>query len=353
MEHFIGYIKHYAIPLFVFTSLTLALALILKRIHYQYTLPYRHHIIRKSEIFLTEIALSKPEKNILKYNIAKFRSEIPIHRTWCKNMLIEDMIRMKSNLKGKAAKNILFIYKQLDLNHYSARLLRDFRKYKKCDGIYHFQALGYKPGISLLKKYLFHPNKIIRSNANIAYLILTKGDWQAVNKIPVKVSITTTIKIMDVLHSQNIPIPPEIDRWIQSDNPTILKLAVMTMVFYNYRNKSEEIIKLLNHENKSLRTDVIIAIRDLYLYEAEDELLRIFEDENIEIQLEILDALAVVGSEKTISFLNARIPKEEIKDLKLKMVSSLNNLDNSSLNQLGLQDPDTQKMINHIRKLQL
>lgn len=353
MEQFISYIQHYAIPLFVFTSLFLALALILKRIHYQYTLPYRHHIIRKSEIFLTQITLSKPDKSILKYQIARFRSEIPLHKTWCKNMLIEDMIRMKSNLKGKSAKNILLIYKQLDLNHYSASLIRDFRKYKKREGIYHFQALGYKPGISLLKKYLFHPNKVIRSNANIAYLILTKGDWQAVNKIPVKVSIATTIKVMDVLHSQNIPIPPEIDLWIQSDNSTILKLAVMTMVFYNYRNKSAEIIQLLHHEDKSLRTDVIIAIRDLYLYEAENELLTLFEKEDIDIQLEILDALAVIGSQKTISFLNTRIPQEEIKDLKLKMVSSLDNFDSISLDLLGLQDPDTQKMINHTRKLQL
>ena len=353
MEHFIGYIKHYAIPLFVFTSLSLALALILKRIHYQYTLPYRHLIIRKSEIFLTEITLSKPDKNTLKYKIAKFKSEIPIHKTWCKNMLIEDMIRMKSNLKGKTAKNILLIYKQLDLNHYSASLIRDFRKYKKREGIYHFQALKYKPGISLLKKYLFHPDKIIRSNANIAYLVLSKGDWQAVNKLPVKVYIITTIKVMDVLHSEKIPIPPDIDVWIQSDNPTILKLAVMTMVFYNYRNKSAEIIKLLHHEEKELRVDAIIAISDLYLFEAETELLSLLETETLEIQLEILEALSAIGSEKTIDFLTIQIKKEEIKDLKLQMVCCLNNIDPAGLNVLGTKDADTQKMINHIRKRQL
>jgi len=353
MEHFIGYIKHYAIPLFVIISLSLAIILVLKRIHYQYTLPYRHLIIRKSEIFLTEITLSKPDKNTLKYKIAKFKSEIPIHKTWCKNMLIEDMIRMKSNLKGKTAKNILLIYKQLDLNHYSASLIRDFRKYKKREGIYHFQALKYKPGISLLKKYLFHPDKIIRSNANIAYLALSKGDWQAVNKLPIQVSIITTIKVMDVLHSEKIPIPPNIDLWIQSENPTILKLAVMTMVFYNYRNKSAEIISLLHHEDKDLRIDVIIAIRDLYLFEAEDELLLLFETETLEIQLEILEALSAIGSEKTIGYLNIQIKKEAIKDLKLQMVCCLNTIDPSGLNVLGTQDSDTQKMINHIRKRQL
>lgn len=353
MEHFIGYIKHYAIPVFALTSLSLAIALILKRIHYQFTLPYRHSIIRKSEIFLTEITLSKPDKNTLKYKIAKFKSEIPIHKTWCKNMLIEDMIRMKSNLKGKTAKNILLIYKQLDLNHYSASLIRDFRKYKKREGIYHFQALKYRPGISLLKKYLFHPNKIIRSNANIAYLALSKGDWFAINKLPVKVSIITTIKVMDVLHSEKIPIPPDIDLWIESENPTILKLAVMTMVFYNYRNKSAQIIQLLNHEDKNLRIDAIIAIRDLYLFEAENELLALMETETIEIKLEILEALSAIGSEKTIEYLNAQIKKEEIKDLKLQMVCCLDNIDPTGLNALGAEDSDTQKMINHIRKLQL
>jgi hypothetical protein len=353
MEHFIFDLKYYIIPSFLIVTLSLAIILILNRVYYQYNLPSRHLIIRKSEKFLTEITLSKPDKNILKYKIAKFKSEIPIHRTWCKEMLIDDMIRMKSNLKGKTAKNILIIYKQLNLNHYSASLIRDFRKYKKCEGIYHFQSLGYKPGISLIKKYLYHPNKIIRSNANIAYLALSKGDWQAINNIPVKVSIITTIKVMDVLHSEKIPIPPQIDLWIESENPTILKLAIMTMVFYNYTNKSAQIIKLLHHEDKALKIDVITAIQDLFLEEAEDELIKVFATESIEIQIEILDALAVVGSEKTIAFLKNEIEKQEIKDIKLKMVFCLNKLDSITLDALGAHDPDTQKMINHTRKLQL
>ncbi|MNQ43602.1 hypothetical protein D3C85_573380 [compost metagenome] len=353
MEKLIEYIKHFVIPFFFVISLSLIVVLIFKRIYYQYTLPYKHRIIRKSEIFLTEITLSAPDKNTLKHKIAKFKSEIPISKAWCKEMLIEDMIRMKSNLKGKTAKNILLIYKELDLNHYSASLIRDFRKYKKYEGIRHFQALGYKPGISLLKKYLFHPNTVIRSNVNIAYLALSKGDWKAVGKVSIKRTIIATIKVMDVLHREKIQQPAHLDLWIQSEDPLVLKLAVMTMVFYNYRNKSAEIIKLLHHEDKALKIDVITAIQDLFLEEAEDEMLSLFYNESIEIQLEMLEALAAIGSEKTIDFLKNEIPKQEIKDLKLKMVCSLDNLDREALNTLGKQDSDTQKMINHNRKLEL
>lgn len=353
MVQFITDLKFYIIPSFLIITLSLALFLILNRIYYQMRLPYKHLIIRKSEMFLTEITLSKPDKNTLKYKIAKFKSEIPIRKTWCKDMIIEDMIRMKSNLKGKAAKNILLIYKELNLNHYSASLIRDFRKYKKREGIYHFQALGYKPGISLLKKYLFHPDKIIRSNANIAYLALSKGDWTAVDKLPIKISNITTIKVMDVLHSENIPIPPQIDQWITSKSPTILKLAVMTMVFYNYRNQSAEIIKLLHHDDKALKIDVITAIQDLFLEEAEPELISIFPNESVAIQIEILEALAEIGTEKTIHFLKDKIGTEEVKDIKLKMVYCLNKIAPVVLDTFGILDPDTQKMINHTRKLQL
>ncbi|MTH14329.1 hypothetical protein [Flavobacterium sp. LC2016-01] len=353
MEQIIVYIKHFVLPFFLVLTLSLAAILILKRVFYQYSLPYKQMIIRKSEIFLTEITLSKPDKNTLKYRIAKFKSEIPIHKTWCKNMLIEDLIRMRSNLKGPAAKNILLIYKRLGLNNYSAGLIRDFRKYKKYEGIHHFQLLCYKPGISLIKKYLFSSNTIIRSNANIAYLALSKGDWQAVDKLPLKVTIITTIKVMDVLHTENIPMPQEVNQWIYSKKKAVLKLAVMVMVFYNYRNKSAEIINLLHHKHLGLKTDVIIAIRDLYLYEAEDVILSLYPAETQEIQFQMLKTLSVIGSKKTLKFLEIEIEKQEIKDLKLKMVYCYNSLDPKRLELLGNKDADTQKMINHIRQIQI
>ncbi len=354
MEHVIHNIKHYyVIPFFLLLALALVIILLVNRIYYQYNLPYRYHITRESHRFLTEISLSKPDKLTLRYKINKFKAEIPIQKTWCKEILVEDLIKMKNNLKGKQAKNILLIYKALNLNHYSASLIRDFRKYKKYEGIRHFQALGYKPGVSLLKKYLFHPNKVIRSNVNVAYLALTKGDWKAVGKVPIKRSIIATIKVMDVLHKEKIPQPIHLDFWIESKDPMVLKLAVMAMVFYNYRNKSAEIIQLLHHENKALKTDVITAIKDLYLEEAEDDLLSILYNEAFEIQLEIVEALGVIGTEKTIAFLKIEIPKQEIKDIKLKMVNSLNNLDPVGLDFLGSEDADTQKMINHTRNLKL
>ncbi|MWB94723.1 hypothetical protein GON26_10135 [Flavobacterium sp. GA093] len=353
MEQFIMYLKYYVIPFLLISTIFFTFLLLLKRIRHQYYLVYKNSIARKADSFLTEITLSKLDNVTLIQKVSEFKEAIPIHKSWCKEMLIDDMIRLKNNLKGKTAKTLNRIYKLLDLDHYSAGLIRDFRNYKKCQGFYHFQSLDYKPGISLIKKYLFHPNKIIRSNANIAYIILSKGDWQAVDTLPVKISILNTIKVMDIFHSKKIPMPENVVVWIASKNRTILKLAIMTMVFYNYRKNSAEIINLLHDEDISLKIDVIRAIRELFLEEAEAELLILFEREPLEIQLEILKTLKIIGSPKTIAFLRNRIINEPTKDLKLKMVTCLNQLDRNTVNSLGLLDQDTQKMIDHVRQLQI
>lgn len=351
MEYFIHCLQYYVIPLLLIMILSATLILIIKRIQYQYSEVYRNSITKKTELFLTEITLSKPDRNAFRTKLSEFRSQIPLHKSWCKEMLVDDMIRIKNNLKDENAKIINLIYKQLDLNHFSAGLIIDVRKYKKCQGIYHFQAMGYRAGIYLFKKYLFHPNKILRSNANIAYLALSKGDWMAVDLFDLKSSLLTTIKVMDVLHTQKIPMTEKVDLWITSKDTKILKLSIMLMVFYNYRKKSAEIIALLSHESISLKKSVINAIKNLFLEEGEDELLHIFKKESIEIQLVILECLKIIGSDKTVDFLTKEIPEQKSKDVKLEMVNSLDRLDNEVLDSIGLLDVDTQKMINHVRKI--
>ena len=112
MEHFIYYLKYYLIPFLFIMILSLALILIIKRIQYQYSQVYRHTITKKAELFLTEITLSKPDRTTFKLKLSEFRKQIPLHKKWCKEMLIDDMIRLKNNLKDQNTKIINQIYVQ-------------------------------------------------------------------------------------------------------------------------------------------------------------------------------------------------------------------------------------------------
>lgn len=353
MDLFILYLKYYIIPLLLISTVLSTLVLLSKRIYYEYNKPYRQAVTNKAEIFLTEMILSKPNEETINKKLLQFKKEIPLHKSWCKELVINDMIRFKHSLKGKASEPILFFYQALNLNKYSARLIRDFRSYNKCEGFYHFQALDYKKGNSIIKPYLKHPNIVIRSNANMAFLSLSENYMESFKELPSTISHLYTIKIMDLLHEKKFPIPKNIDQWIETNNNSITKLGLKIMVFYNYRNKASEIIALIQNEDDSLKKEAIIAIRELFLTEAKEDLIVLFNKVSIEIQLEILDTLKVIGDEAVVSFLENEIQIQSDKDLKLKAVDCLNEINKTVLDTVAATDYDTMKMTKHVREIYL
>ena len=353
MDLFILYLKNYIIPLLLITIVLSIFVLLLKRIHYEHSKPFRQDVTNKAEDFLTEMILSRFHKKTINKKLLEFKKEIPLHKSWCKKLVINEMIRFKHSLKGKASESILFYYQALHLDAYSEYLIRDFRSYNKCEGFYHFQSLDYKKGNYIIKKYLKHPNIVVRTNANMAFLSLSKNYMESFNELPSTISHLYTIKMMDLLHEKKFPIPKNIDKWIETNNNSITKLGLKIMAFYNYRNKASEIIALLQNEDDSLIKEAVIAIRKLFLTEAKEDLAVLFNKASIEIQLEIIETLKVIGDKDIVSFLEHEIQIQTDKDLKLKAVDCLNEISKTALDKLSAADYDTMNMTKHVREIYL
>jgi hypothetical protein len=310
-------------------------------------------IIHKAETFLTEMILSDPLDENLKTKLALFKKEIPLHKSWCKEMVINDMIRFKMSLKGKASEQINIIYRSFHLDTYSAGLIGKFKSFYKCEGFYHFQALDYKKGSALIKTYLKDPNPVVRSNANMAYISLCENHLGSLKDIQTTISLLNMIKIMDLLHQKKIAIPRNIHQWLLTNNNSVIKLGLKIMVFYNYRNEAKGVIALVHHDDVALKKEAIITIRELFLIEAKTDLTQLFENTTSEIQMEILDTLKVIGDDSIIPFLENIIRTETNKNVKLKAVECLNEIDKTELDIIAAKDFDTTKMAKHVREIYL
>ena len=159
--------------------------------------------------------------------------------------------------------------------------------------------------------------------------------------------------MLDLLHEKKFAIPKNIDQWIETNKNSITKLGLKIMTFYNYRNKASEIIAFLKNEDDSLKKEAIIAIRKLFLTEAKEDLTVLFNKVPIEIQLEILETLKVIGDKDIVSFLEHEIQIQTDKDLKLKAVDCLNEISKTALDKLSAADYDTMNMTKHVREIYL
>jgi len=347
LEVFKYYLINFLVPVLVLFLIIVITVTISDRIAYGYNRQYRKAIKQKINDFLTKLLFTDAEN--YDSRIAAFKKEIPFRKAWCKSMVTNCIIELKQNIKGEVTAPILDIYKSFGLQHFSKKLIHSSRWYVKCKGIYHYQILEYEEGENYVKKFLDHKNTILRSNAFIAFISLTSKKLDFLSTYPYEISLIDELKVMDLLHHKKFPIPKNIKDWITAQNPSIVKLGIRFMVYYNYTAEQEALLELLNSENKMIRQEVIIAIKELYLLEAESRLIDLFGSEDNANKIAILQTLAVIGSSKTIAFIDDYLHRSINAETKIHAVRTLDAIDSSYLKSNFKENFEVIKIKKHVK----
>lgn len=347
MEVFKYYLIHFIVPSLVIFLIVVIIVTISDRIVHEYNIQYRLSIRQKITAFLTELLFTDAED--YENRIRDFKKQIPYGNMWCKSMVTSCIIELKQNIKGEVTAPILDIYKSFGLQHFSEKLIQSRRWYIKCKGIYHFQVLEYEEGESLVKKYMDHKNTILRSNAFIAFISLTSKKLDFLSDYPYEISLIDELKVMDLLYHKKFPIPKNIKDWITAQNPSIVKLGIRFMVYYNYTVEKDALLELLKSDNKMIRREVIIALGELYLFEAESQLIDLFASEEIENKIAILQTLAIIGNQQSVLFIDDYLHRSINPATKLEAVRTLDTLDPSYLKSNFKENFEIIKIKKHVK----
>lgn len=349
MEVFTYYLINIVVPVLVLFFLALVVVLAVNRLNYE-IFKFRSRLAKaKIDIFLTSLVFSPLDKDDFTLHIDNFKKRIPFEKNWCKEIILNEIINLKQNLKGEIGQNIHFIYEQFHLFNFSLKYLKSYQWYKKSIGIYHFQALEYSKGEKYVRPYLNHKNSILSANAYMALVSLTSDKLDFLVDFANPISLTTEIKIMDILHTKKAPMPQNLKDWIHSDNPSIVKLGIKFMVYYNYTNEAAEILKLLNSDNHIIRYEVILAAKELFIEGAEESLIAQFDIEDKKNKIEILNTLGSMGTAVTENFLSVQLMRPIETDIKLAIVQSLNAINGNYFNEVFKDDNEIMKMVEHVK----
>lgn len=318
---------------------------------------FRYDLLRpklkaaKNEIdnFLTNIIFTPFEETHFKAEIEQFKKVIPFEKKWCKKLILNEIIFLKSNLKGDVTQTFQFLYEQFGLFDYSKKLIKSRRFYLKCLGMFQLQSLEYKKGISYITPLLYHKNRSVKSSAFLSLISLNPNKLETLIDFSPQIGIADEINIMDILHQKKTKIPDNLKEWIKSDNLSVVKLGIKLMVFYNYTNDNETILKLLRHSDHSVRREAIIATNFLYIYEAEPELIEQFKQEDTQNKLEIFNTLSGIGMKDSEHFIAQLFKKKTDENIKLEAAYCLYKINPNYFDKHFLDNEDVQKMVKHIK----
>ena len=347
------FLLYFFIPLIVLLVLLIISSLLYTRYLGDKNDDIKENIENEVNTFLTELIFSDFSASEMKNKIQEFKSKHQLNNS-LRKYILNKIIHIKENLNETNEHTMLLIYKYFGFDEISNKLIRKRRWYSKSQALYHYQNIGYKIKTGHVKRFLDSKNPALRSNAIIALISLSDEKFDVLDNYKYNISKSDEVKILDIIYRKKANVPKNINKWLQSKNDSIVVIAIKLIVRFRHEISLEQISNLLQSENNSVRKEIILAIRELVLFEANDILMEHFEKEtNIRNKISIIKTLNVIGTSENIGFLSRLLNEDENLnlDLKLEIVNFINKTDTSFFKTFKLkkeeQHTELQKMIAH------
>jgi len=290
-----------------------------------------------------------PEKEYFEYlkriSKGKFR----------KQLLINQICDLNLNLSGLNSENLKKLYYNLNLHKRTFKKIYSLKWHKKIKGFKELYAMNITEKNNVLYKYINSRNDLVRIEAQIALVDLSKEEsdvdaFDFLHKLTTPFSLWEQITLHNILVQRNIEIP-DFGEWISSKNDTVVMFCLRMIREFKQIDNVENVILLLSHKNENIRK---LAIQILGDFKEGGNFLKLsYKNEIFDNKLEILKSLRKIKNYRYINFLQMVIDSEDSADLQIeaaKAIREVGRKGNAALKKMLTSDyKDYNIIIKHVK----
>ena len=345
-----GIFQYFIIPFLLILIFCLVILLIVNRYGFEKKIILKRDVEIKINDFLTEIILSDYEAKEINEKIQLFKEqEVPFKKKWCKGIILNKIITIKRNISGVNPNQMLLIYKYFGFHKYSDKLIRSSSWEKKLLGIYHYQILEYKIKTGHIRPNIYVKNKFLKSNALIAVISLSDEKFEFLSQYEKKISTADELKILDIIYQKKSNLPKNINDWIYNKNSSIVTLGIKLMIRYRESLSVNQIEYLLKSTSIKVRKETLLAMRTLYIIEANDVLIKYYKTEKDKRnKISALKTMGNIGDNETKDFIASIIREEKDLEIKFEIINSISKIDKTFFEHYETDDSPESEVINRI-----
>lgn len=286
--------------LFFLTAAILFIFIIISRVMDGIKFSRKRLMEKKAQQFITSIMFNDEEWNAIR--IENFKDRYLTNTFNCQ-VFLENLILLRKNIIGEMSDQLRQLYKDLGLHIYSKKKLYSGSWNKIAQGIGELAEMDMQQESVLIRSFINHPNQILRSEAQIAYLKLQNNDpFSFLNELEEHLPEWSQMQLGRAAQKSQALHLPHFENWLAKEEPSIVIFCIRMIAFYNQNQAYPKLINLLDHAAENVRKEAIIALRHLEVFEATEKLISIFEKETQAVKLEILKTLPGISGEENIPF---------------------------------------------------
>ncbi|MCU0457985.1 MAG: SPOR domain-containing protein [Bacteroidales bacterium] len=243
-----------------------------------------------------------------------------------RQVLIDQMIDVSVNLKGDSRDKLMKLYMDLELDSDSLARARSRRWHKKIKGFRELAFMGIREGNDEMYKVLNSRNEILRMEAQIALVRLSENDhFDFLSQLRRPFSLWEQITLHDLIIQHELPVP-DFQRWLSSENPTVVMFALRMIREFRQKEAEPEIRKVLLHRDARVSRLAVEVAGDLDLRTTLDTMKRMYKFQEYNNCLEIVRSMGKMPETSMLGFLKLVLDKEDDVQLQIEAVKAIENM---------------------------
>ncbi|MEJ8757201.1 HEAT repeat domain-containing protein [Pontibacter sp. H259] len=284
------------------------------------------HLQSTFKQWLVSIILQEPDEANTFFSMPEEIS-LALQKRFARRALLEELVRLKSNLSGRAGDNLQQLYNQLQLHKLSAHDMHSSKWYLKAKGIQELATMDQKTYLPEIYTLTLHPNVQVRTEAQTAMVCLQGYEGLTFFKqLAYPLTEWHQVQLLQLLANQPISNTEMIRDWLQLPNPSIVQFALKLISEQHASQFQQDVITCLSHLEEIVRSQAIACLGEIPSAPAAQALRSHYSSESSKtLQLNILAELMKTGTTSELPFLQQlRLTPDE--GMRLAVEKTINHL---------------------------
>ena len=242
-----------------------------------------------------------------------------------RKILSEILLDLRKDVSGDTQKRLFSLYSALGLEKDAFAKLESWRWEVISKGILELTLMEVEEAYTFIVKFINSRRATIRKQAEIAAVALKhEGINYFLDTTKYKISEWQQLKLLDVLRNKEDFNPPRFRAWLTSTNKHVVLFALRLIKFYNQNDANTSLIELVKHNDQQIRRQAVECLKEFYVIEALPTLKGVFWKCKVDTKIAILGAIAELGGEPEIEFLEIVSEREGNFSVKSKAIGAIN-----------------------------
>lgn len=241
-----------------------------------------------------------------------------------RNLFLSVLVSSNNRFAGSAQNEVVGLFHSFGLENDAWRKVKKKSPYLISGGIQELTTMKVNEVIPELLKLVSHPNKQVYQEAQYALVNFRGFDGLFfLDTLKTSLSDWQQLRILKSIHRVIDERNDRVVQWLSSENKSVVVFTLRLIAQFQLLSYYDDVLELIKNNSNSIRKQVVLTLQALENRDTNTKLIEVFEQESLEVQLEIMKVLKLSKDMSTKVFLKGLLFRDVDSGIKISAAEVL------------------------------